>query len=371
MKIVTDLTSLSGRYVLLRSSLNIPLKEGKLRNRFRLERALPTMRYLCEQGARVILISHIGKKSTDSLQPVYEELAKYLPIHWGGMITTEGFRQKREVMKNGTILMAENLRQDSGEEANEEKFSQLLARQADIYINDAFAEAHRQHASVYGVAKLLPAYAGVTLEEEVKGLSISLKPYHPALFMLGGAKFATKLPLIEKYLNLYDKVFIGGALANDILKAQGFEIGKSLVSDFSLAGSPLLTHPKLLLPIDVIVDGPDGKQTKPVNRVNREEKILDCGRLTIDMLKTYIENAELVLWNGPFGAYELGYTQSTEMIAKHVAEAEGYSAVGGGDTVASIEDLHLNDRFEFLSIGGGAMLAFLEHGTTPALELLN
>lgn len=370
MKKITEAGDLRGKFVLLRASLNIPLQDGKIRNRFRLERALPTLRYLHEQGAKVLVVAHIGRKPEETLKPVYSELEKYLPMHWGGLITTEGFRQKKEMMQDGDILVAENLRQNRGEKNNDEDFVELLAFQADIYVNDAFAAAHREHASTFGVTKKLSAYAGLTLAEEVTELSKVTEPVSPSLFLLGGAKFDTKMPLVEKYLKIYDNVFIGGALANDVLKAQGYEIGKSLVSDISLEGVEFLTSKNLLLPIDVIVDGPDGRQSKAVDAVTPEEKILDCGPMTIEMLATYIENAKTILWNGPFGAYEMGYTQSTEITARRVAASDAFTVVGGGDTVAAVEKLEINDMFSFVSIGGGSMLTFLEHGTTSVIEQL-
>ncbi|MCA9355596.1 phosphoglycerate kinase, partial [Candidatus Kaiserbacteria bacterium] len=343
---------------------------GMVRNKFRLQRALPTMRYLSERGAKVIIISHIGRERTETLQPVYEELTKHLPVDWGGRVDSINFAERRKLLAEGDILLAENLRQDEREENNDFGFVGLLAGLGEIYVNDAFAEAHREHASTFGVAKILPAYAGLTLLEEVTELSKALHPKHPALFLLGGAKFETKIPLAEKYLNLYEHVFIGGALANDIFKARGLEVGKSLVSDISLKDSPILNNEKLLLPIDVIVDGPHGKLIKETNQVSSEERIMDCGPKTIDMLASYIEEASAVLWNGPFGAYEEGYVKSTEQTARHIATAKAFSVVGGGDTVAAIEKLNLNDSFGFVSIGGGSTLTFLERGSTSVIDLL-
>jgi phosphoglycerate kinase len=273
-------------------------------------------------------------------------------------------------MGNGDILFAENLRQDKREEENNEEFVALLASLGDVYVNDSFAEAHREHASTFGLAQKLPAYAGLTFIEEVTELSKVMEPKHPSLFLLGGSKFETKMPLVQKYLKIYDYVFIGGALANDILKARDYEIGQSLVSNVSLKESPFLYDKKLLLPIDVVVDGPDGRQVKAVDKVSKEEKILDCGPMTVDMLITYIEKAKTILWNGPFGAYEMGCTESTETIARHVAAADTFSVIGGGDTIAAVEKLGINDQFSFVSIGGGSMLTFLEHGTTPVIDLL-
>jgi phosphoglycerate kinase len=370
LKKITDVTDLKGKYVLVRSSLNIPLQDNTVRNSFRIKRALPTLRYLHEAGARTIILSHLGRKPEESLKPVFEELSKNLPIHWGGAVTGDEFISRKDILADGEILMAENLRQDTRERENDPEFVTYLSSLGEIYVNDAFAEAHREHASTFGLAQKLPAYAGLTLEEEVAELSKVMQPKSPSLFLLGGAKFETKMPLVEKYLELYDQVFIAGALMNDIFKAKGYEVGKSLVSDISLTGSAILDNPKLIIPIDVVVDGPDGKVVKAPNQVLPEESIMDVGPLTVDMLVTYIEKAQTVLWNGPFGAYEMGYTQSTEKIAKHAAESDAFCVIGGGDTVAAIEKLELNDQYGFVSSGGGAMLAFLENGSTSVIENL-
>lgn len=371
MKKITEAGNLKGKYVLIRSSLNIPLQSGKVRNNFRINRALPTLRYLHEAGARTIILSHLGRKSEDSLKPVFDELEKYLPVHWGGEVKSEEFKTRKNLLADGEILLAENLRHDIGETENDPAFVSYLAGLGEIYVNDAFAEAHREHASTFGLAKKLPAYAGLTLEEEIIELSKVMQPEHPSLFLLGGAKFETKMPLVEKYLELYDQVFIAGALMNDIFKARGYEVGQSLVSDVSLVDVAFLHNPKLILPIDVVVNGPDGKMVKRPDQVLPEENILDVGPLTVDMLVTYIEKARFILWNGPFGSYDTGYTQSTEMTAKHIAESDAFSVIGGGDTVAAIEKLGLNDQFGFVSIGGGAMLAFLEKGSTSVIDVLN
>lgn len=370
MRKLTEIGDVRGKYVLVRASLNIPLEEGRVRNAFRLERALPTLRYLHEQGAKVIVLSHIGRKPEETLKPVYDELERRLPVQWGGPVLGAEFAERRALMGAGDILLAENLRQDERELANDDAFAQSLAALGELYVNDAFAEAHREHASTYGLAALLPAYAGLSLMQEVSELQKAMRPTSPSLFLLGGAKFETKMPLVEKYLQEYDQVFIAGALMNDIFKAQGYEVGESLVSEVSLADAPFLKSPKLILPIDVVVDGPHGRRSKAIDQVLPEERIMDCGPMTIDMLATYVEKAKTVLWNGPFGAYELGYTQSTEITARHVAAADAFTVIGGGDTVAAIEKLKLNDLFGFVSIGGGAMLTFLEEGTTSVIERL-
>ncbi len=370
LKLVTEVEKLEGVTVIIRASCNVPLVDGKVRNSFRLRRSLPTLKYLKEMGAKVIVVSHIGRDPEETLKPVFEELSSSLPMIWGGEITDEKFASIKSQMNNGDIVFCENLRRDSREEENDNDLVSTMAKYADIYVNDAFAEAHRDHASTLGLANILPAYAGITLNEEVTKLQKVMLPNHPSLFLLGGAKFETKMPLVEKYLKLYDHVFVGGALANDVLKARGLEVGKSLVSDVSLVGADFLWNEKMLVPIDVVVEGPRGVETKSADAVMPDEKIFDMGPATIEMLSRYISEAKTILWNGPFGNYEAGFEESTEEVAKLISMSDCYSVLGGGDTVAAVEKLGLNDKFGFVSIGGGSMLTFLEHGTTPVLDKL-
>lgn len=370
LNLITEAGDISGKTVIVRASCNVPLVDGVVRNAFRLRRALPTLKYLKDSGAKVIVISHLGRETTDTLRPVYDELGKDLPLIWGGTIGTPEFEAALDSAEMGDIVFCENLRQDSREEDNDESFAKLVASYADIYVNDAFAEAHREHASTYGLARVLPAFAGITLAEEVYKLQEAMTPQRPALFLLGGAKFETKMPLVEKYLTLYDYVFVGGALAHDVLKARGFEIGQSLVSDVSLKDVSFLWSEKLLVPIDVVVESVRGVETKSVEAVLPDEKIFDLGPATVDMLARYISEAKTVLWNGPFGNYEAGFEEGTEDVAKLVAESDAYSVIGGGDTVAAVEKLGLNENFSFVSIGGGSMLTFMELGTTAVLETL-
>lgn len=370
LKLITEVDDLRGKYVIVRASFNVPLVEGRVRNDFRLKRALPTLKFLQDNGAKTIVISHIGREPEETLMPVYEELKNALPMKWGGKITDEAFVDIRNNLQEGEIVVCENLRQDEREEANDPVLAEIIANFGDLYVNDAFAEAHREHTSTLGVAKLLPAYAGITLSEEVEHLAKMMSPKSPSILLLGGAKFETKMPLVEKYLELYDHVFIGGALTHDILKARGLEIGKSLVSDVSLVEAPFLWSEKVLVPIDVVVEGKNGEETKPADSVLPEDIIYDLGYETIMMLKPYIEKAETILWNGPFGNYEKGFEEGTEAVAELVAGASGFSVIGGGDTVAAVNKLNLADKFGFMSIGGGSMLTLLEHGSTPALEVL-
>ena len=370
MKKITDVENLQGKIVIVRASLNVPVADGVVTNAYRLQRALPTLRYLHEQGAKTIILGHIGRDPEETLQPVQVELEKHLPVQWGGPIATDRFKEHLAVLSDGHFLLAENLRQDEREKANDEAWAKEIAELAEVYVNDAFPNCHREHMSMVGLPAALPAYAGLNLIEEISHLERVMQPETPSLFLIGGAKFDTKMPLVEKYLDDYDQLFVSGALMNDIFKAKGYEVGTSLVSDVDLTGAAFLENEKLLLPVDVVVDGPNGRQVKKPNEVAPDEAMMDAGPATIAMLKPYIEEAKTVLWNGPFGSFEKGFAEGTLETVKLLAESDAFSVVGGGDTVAAIEELGLNDALGFVSTGGGAMLTLLEDGTTPAIEAL-
>lgn len=363
--------ALTGKYVLVRASLNVPVEEGRVMNQFRIARALPTLQYLVDAGAKVIVVAHIGREPSVTLKPVFDVLQEYLPnTMWSSQLLGMETQEKRDGLMNGQVLLLENVRSDEREKEGDVALAKELAELADIYVDDAFAAAHREHASVVGVPKFLPSYAGINFALEYEGLKRSFEPEHKALFILGGAKFETKMPLVEKFLENYDHILIGGALANDFFAAKGLNIGRSLRSDIDLSDSPLLKDERILLPIDVVVKGPDGVRTTTPEDVHDDEFILDSGAGTANMISLYSKGAKTILWNGPMGNYEAGFAAGTEELAKVVADSEAYSIVGGGDTVASIENLGLSNKFGFLSTGGGAMLSFLEHGTLPAIEAL-
>ncbi len=370
MRIITEATDVRGKYVLVRSSCNVPLVDGVVGNRYRLTRALPTLAWLQAAGAKTIMLAHIGRDETDTLRPVFEALTESIAIQWGGSIGSEALTSARSVMQDGDIIMVENLRQHAGETENDPLFAAHIAALGDIYVNDAFDNIHRDHASMVGVPTLLPAYAGITLAEELQHLAAVMQPAHPALFILGGAKFETKMPLIEKYLATYDQVFVSGALANDIMVADGLEVGLSLVSAVSLQGASFLQNPKLIRPVDVIVESSRGVRVATVTDVQADEKITDMGPATVAQIAPHIASAQTILWNGPLGLYENGVPGSTQAVAKLIAASSAMSVLGGGDTVAAVEELGLNDQFGFVSIGGGAMLTVLEAGTTKALSVL-
>jgi len=369
-KSVSECKNLKGKYVFLRASTNVPIVDGVVQNQFRITRGLATVQYLVNHGARVIVAGHAGRDGSVSLKPVADIFAAHVPVVFSPEVLGEKTTKLRDALSDGQVLVLENLRSNPGEKKNDVAFAEELADLADVYVNDAFSVSHRDNASLSAITQFLPSYVGFNFVHEYEELTKALKPESPSIFLLGGAKFDTKIPLVEKFLDIYGHVFIGGALANDFFKAKGLEVGTSLVSDVSLVGSPLLLHTKIILPIDVVVaKGEQSRVTTP-DDVQPDERILDAGPETVAFLAPYIAEASMVLWNGPFGNYEDGYPEQTLVTARLIAEAPGYSVIGGGDTVAAIESLNCQEKYNFLSTAGGAMLTFLELGTLPAIEAL-
>jgi phosphoglycerate kinase len=381
MRSVRSIQELSGIPVLVRAALNVPIEEGTVADDYRLKKALPTITYLAGRGARVVLISHIGEAGTETLAPVAEALKRSVPrLTFCPETIGQKAREAVRTLAPGDVLVLENLRRDKGEVGNDLAFAKELASLADLFVEDSFDTCHRLHASIVTLPKLLPPYAGLLLEEEVAALSQALAPAHPALAVIGGAKFATKEPVLDTLLASYDHVFVGGALANDFFKARGEEIGVSFTSDADTGKlTRLLENPKLLLPEDVrvveksAIGAIDAHQRSRVTRtgdVHADEIILDAGPATSALLANYAKKAQTILWNGPLGQYETGFVDATDALARTIAGTGVQSLVGGGDTVASIENLGLFPHFSFVSTGGGAMLDFLAHGSLPGIQAL-
>ncbi|MFZ2500826.1 MAG: phosphoglycerate kinase [Minisyncoccia bacterium] len=381
MRTLRDIPHLENVPVLVRVAMNVPLEGERVANDYRLRQALPTIKYLSEHGALVVLISHIGEKGTETLAPVASALGKLIPrVSFFPETVGKNARDAVRAMLPGNILVLENLRRNRGEVMNDHTFAQELAALADVFVEDSFDTCHRAHASIVSVPKLLPSYAGLQLEEEVTELRKALSPQHPSLAVIGGAKFSTKEAVLSTLLSTYDHVFVGGALANDFLKAAGHEVGKSLVSPTESEGIlKVLKHPKLVLPIDVLVIpttavGTEHERSKAriahVTEVRPDEVILDQGPATSALLATLAQKAKTILWNGPLGNYENGFIDATDTFARAVALSGAHSVIGGGDTIASIESLGLLQHFSFVSTGGGAMLDFLATGTLPGIKVL-
>jgi len=380
MRTVRDIRVLENIPVLVRAALNVPIENGHVANDYRLRRALPTIKFLTDRHARVVLISHIGELGTETLAPVAETLGKLMQ-NVSFCSETIGPRA-RDAVRNllpGHVLVLENLRRDRGEKMNDSAFAHELAALADIFVEDSFDTCHRPHASIIGVPKLLPSYAGLLLEEEVHELSGALAPKSPSLAVVGGAKFETKEAVLTALLATYDKVFVGGALANDFLKASGHEIGKSLVGTSDNGLHQILDNPKLVLPVDVLAvpasvpltpAARSHARVATIGEVRADEAILDAGPGTSALLVSLAQSAQSVLWNGPLGNYENGFSDATDALARAIAASRAHSVVGGGDTIASIESLGLLSKFSFVSTGGGAMLDFLAKGSLPGIDAL-
>jgi len=307
-KTILEAGDLKDKRVFVRVDWNVPLENGAVRDDFRIKKSLPTLEYLKNAGAKVIIATHL-ESDTASV----EALRAYVP---------EGME------------LLENLRQNPGEKANDPKFAEELASKADIYVNEAFSASHRMHASIVGVPKLLPSFAGLQFAEEVKQLSKAFNPPHPFLFILGGAKFETKLPCVEKFLTIADEIFIAGAIAKPA----------SLL--------PLVQNSKITLPLGDVA-------------------ALDADDANIALMKAKIADKAFVLWNGPLGKYEDGYTQGTLKLAQLLADSGKQVIVGGGDTLTAIKQLNLFEKFTFVSTAGGAMLDFLANETLPGIEALS
>ncbi|MBP6884390.1 MAG: phosphoglycerate kinase [Candidatus Pacebacteria bacterium] len=371
MKSVKSIKNIKGKYVLVRTDFNVPTKGFKVLDKTRIIVALPTINLLRKKGARIILISHIGRKPEESLKPVYKILNKYLPVKFMPSILGEGVEKVVSHMKNGEVLLLENLRSNSAEKEGDLAFAKEIASLADAYVNEAFPVSHRTDASIVGIPKYLPSYAGLQLEREVKQLSKVLKPKRPFLFILGGAKIETKLPIMKQYLKTADNVFIGGVLANNFFKAQGKNIGASKYDAGASSIKSFLNNKKLIIPKTIVV-AESGKKSRNIStdEVGDKEMILDIGLPSIEALSPVIAKAKLILWNGPMGYYEGGYTKATELLLNLLAKSKAETIIGGGDTSVLVEKKKMAHKFTFVSTGGGATLDFLAKGTLPGIKAL-
>ncbi|QSH39230.1 phosphoglycerate kinase [Candidatus Kaiserbacteria bacterium] len=362
---IDEQNDLAGKVVLVRAGLNTPIEKGVVRTDFRIRKAIPTLRFLRDQGARVIVIAHIGRDKNETLQPVADALNEYFPVR---------FQERKDLdvstLQNGDITLLENLRQDNREVAGDETLAQELAALADVFVQDAFSVCHRNHASIVGIPKYIKSYGGLLVREETEKLASVLQPEHPALFILGGAKFGTKEPLIRKFMGVYDSVFIGGALQNELLAARGIEVGASVIDDGEVA-KDILENEKVADVHDVIVEHVDGSsETLSINQIGNEDTIVDIGEGTMQNFVATFNTYKTIVWNGPLGWYEKGYISATKTCAQTLALSSATTVVGGGDTIALIQKEKLENEFDFVSTGGGAMLEFLLKGTLPGLEVL-
>ena len=385
-KMVTDL-DVAGKKVLVRVDFNVPIKEGKIKDDTRITAALPTINYLLEHGAAVILMSHLGRPKGQpnleySLEPVADHLAALIsaPVKFASDCRGEIAKAAAAALRPGEVLVLENTRFYAEEEKNDPQMSADLASLADLYVNDAFGSAHRAHASTYGVAELLPSAAGFLMEKEIKYLGDAIaEPKRPFVAILGGAKVSDKIGVIENLLKKADKILIGGGMANTFLKALGYEMSDSLVEADALETAKSLLEKsggKLVLPVDMVLgdafDAEAKMQTLPVGDVPAGWRILDIGPKTVETFGADIAVAGTIVWNGPMGVFEFPrFAAGTFAVAHKVAESGAVSIIGGGDSVAAINQSGLSDQITHISTGGGASLEMLEGIELPGPAVLS
>ncbi|MGM0628888.1 MAG: phosphoglycerate kinase [Patescibacteria group bacterium] len=359
---------IEGKTFLVRLDTNVPLKDGEVANDLRLKTAVPTLRFLMEKGARVIAVGHMEPAEESSLRVVADYYRDMFTVSFEDSCDPEEVSDKVKELRNGEMLILENLRSLPYEKGNDDDFARRLASLADIFVNEAFPVSHREHASVVGLPRYLPSFIGMRFEREIKELSFAFSPERPFVFALGGLKFKTKAPLIKKFTEKADEVFVGGALANAFFEQKGMEIGLSAV-DEGVDLKELFGKENISLPEDVVVKNEEGEsRTVDAESVSSTESIVDVGPRSIEKVSEKIKQASLVIWNGPMGNTEGGFEEQTFTLARSIADSKAYSIIGGGDTVASIEGLGLEDEFSFISTGGGAMLEFLVNENLPGIE---
>ena len=381
-----------GKRVLMRVDFNVPIEDGRVRDDSRIRAALPSLVYLLERGASIVLMSHLGRpkgKVTDSLRlrPVAQHLSDLIgrPVPATGDCIGLGTTDAVNRMKPGQLLLLENLRFHAEETDNDPEFAAQLAAYGDVYVNDAFGTAHRAHASTVGVAEILPAYVGLLMEREIRNLgSLRESPQQPVAAIIGGAKVSDKIKVLDSLMERVDKMVIGGGMANTFLVAQGYTVGKSLLEQDRVEDATRLMKMaekkgvELLLPTDVLVakEVTRGAEHKivPVKKIPNSWSAVDIGPESREAFESALADAMTVVWNGPMGVFEVptfgdGTRGMARMLADRV-DAGASVVVGGGDSVAAIEELGLTSRFTHISTGGGASLEFLEGKELPGIKVL-
>lgn len=393
MKTIKDF-DLKGKRILVRVDFNEPLSEqGNPRDDYRIRSTIPTLKYLLNQGCTLVLMTHVGRPEGQVVEKyrmtgVARQLERLISQPVKKLDDCIGEPVRSTIgNKEAKIYFLENLRFHPEEEKNDDGFAKELARNGEFYVNDAFANCHREHASMTGILKYLPGAAGLLLEKEVRELSsVREHPQHPFTFILGGAKLETKLKLLKTFVQLADHVLIGGEIANTLLKASGAPVGSSAVSGQALSEAmtlvPKIADAKMLIPVDVSVSREIEKkqpQSKPVDarvcavkEIVADEIIYDIGPRTVQCYADIIARSKLVLWNGPMGYFEhMHFQAGTRGIVEAMVATAAHTVVGGGETVDFLDEMKVKDKLSFVSTGGGAMLDFLADGHLVAIDALN
>ncbi|KQZ14899.1 phosphoglycerate kinase [Mesorhizobium sp. Root554] len=392
-KTLDAIGDVGGKRVLVRVDLNVPVADGKVSDATRIERIIPTLEELSKKGAKVILLAHFGRPKGGpapefSLDPIAAAIEAILgkPVAFAASCIGEEASKAVAAMKDGDILLLENTRFHKGEEKNDPAFTEQLAANGDIYVNDAFSAAHRAHASTEGLARQLPAYAGRTMEAELKALEKGLgKPAKPVIAIVGGAKVSTKIDLLMNLVKKVDALVIGGGMANTFLAAQGANVGKSLCEhDLADTARQIMTEAAqagcaIVLPSDGVIarefKAGAASETVAIDKVPADAMILDVGEKTVASVNEWIDRAATLVWNGPLGAFEIEpFDAATVSAAKHAAArtraGKLVSVAGGGDTVAALNHAGVADDFTYVSTAGGAFLEWMEGKPLPGVEVL-
>lgn len=389
-KSIRDVADLAGKRVFVRVDFNVPLENGVITDDTRIRETLPTIKYLIEKGAKVILASHLGRPKgefVDSMRltPAAVRLGELLgkPVAKADEAVGDAVKAQIAELKNGDVLVLENVRFYKGEEKNDPSLAKQFAELADLFVNDAFGAAHRAHSSTAGIAQYLPAVSGLLMEKELDVLGKALSnPERPFTAIIGGAKVKDKIDVIDNLINLADNLILGGGLCFTFLKAQGYGIGASLVDEEKIELAKTFINKakekgvNLLIPVDVVVadkfDANAETKIVDVDAIPDGWLGLDIGPKTSKIYADTIKNSKLVVWNGPMGVFEMdAFAAGTKAVGEACAETAGYTVIGGGDSAAAVEKFNLGSKMDHISTGGGASLEFMEGKALPGVVALN
>ena len=384
-KTVKDI-DIKGKRVFMRVDFNVPMADGKVTDDKRIKAALPTIKYVLEQGASLLLASHLGRPKGGpepefSLRAASEVLATLLgiPVKMAPDCVGSEVEALAKDLKPGEVLMLENTRFHKGEEKNDLELAKQMAALADVYVNDAFGSAHRAHSSTEGIARFLPAVSGFLMEQELEYLGRAVaNPEHPYIAILGGAKISDKILVVETLLAKCDKLIIGGGMANTFLAAQGLDMQDSLVESSSLETAKSImkkSGEKLILPVDAVIadkfDAEANTQTVDVDKIPAGWRMLDVGPKTISLYQKELDGAKLIVWNGPVGVFEMPkFAEGTFALARMLAESKAITVIGGGDSASAVKKAGVAKQMTHVSTGGGASLEFLEGKELPGVAAL-
>lgn len=385
-KTVKDI-DLKGKRVFMRVDFNVPMAEGKVTDDKRIKAALPTIKYCLEQGASLLLASHLGRPKGGpdpefSLRAASEVLAGHLgiPVKMAPDCVGPEVEAMAKALKPGEVIMLENTRFHKGEEKNDLELAKQMAALADVYVNDAFGSAHRAHSSTEGIARFLPAVSGFLMEQELEYLGKAVaNPEHPYVAILGGAKISDKILVVETLLSKCDKLIIGGGMANTFLAAQGLNMQDSLVEEASLETAKAImakSGDKLILPVDAVIadkfESEAATQVVDVDKIPAGWRMLDVGPKTVELYRQALSGAKLVVWNGPVGVFEMPkFAEGTFALARMLAESGATTVIGGGDSASAVKKAGVAKQMTHVSTGGGASLEFLEGKELPGVAALN